>query len=175
MTEIAKEGVGTYAYIPDCSMVGTIFVNFLANALATVTNMTQLIITPENNTSLIKVYGIEEPHEIINLGGVQYGQRRDLLCRFTIPSSEGKFLTLTLNYGFGLRKTVTISLSDKVPKNLEYLQSQINRAVHIEGLRTALKHANHLKQGLEVVKNTLKELQNSPVAGSDKLTKMMIK
>lgn len=129
-------------------MVGTIFVNFLANALSTVTNMTQLMITPEGNTQLIKVYGLEEPKNIVNLGGVQYGQRRDLLCRFTIPANDGLFATITLNYGFGLRKTLTVSLTDKVPKNLGYLQSQVNRAVHIEGLRMALKHAKSLPQGL---------------------------
>lgn len=67
----------------------------------------------------------------MNLGGVQYGQRRDLLCRFTIPKSDGLFLRLTLNYGFGLRKSVNLELTDKAPRNLEYLQSQINRAVHI--------------------------------------------
>lgn len=41
---IAKEGVGSYGYIPDCSMVGTIFVNFLSNALATLTNLAQVTV-----------------------------------------------------------------------------------------------------------------------------------
>jgi hypothetical protein len=33
-------------YIPDCSMVGTAFVNFIANALSTITN--DLVIKLEN-------------------------------------------------------------------------------------------------------------------------------
>lgn len=36
--EIAEVGVGVYGYIPDCSMVGTVFVNFMATALSTITN-----------------------------------------------------------------------------------------------------------------------------------------
>lgn len=46
LTQIASEGIGTYAYIPDCSMVGTIFVNFLSNSLATVTNQATLTLEP---------------------------------------------------------------------------------------------------------------------------------
>lgn len=46
LTGIATMGLGTYGYIPDCSMVGTIFVNFLSNALASVTNLVQIQIEP---------------------------------------------------------------------------------------------------------------------------------
>jgi Mg-chelatase subunit ChlD len=35
MEQIARIGDGVYGYCPDCTMVGTIFINFLANALAT--------------------------------------------------------------------------------------------------------------------------------------------
>lgn len=42
LSEIAQVGNGTYAYIPDCSMVGTVFVNFMAAALSTVTNVAEL-------------------------------------------------------------------------------------------------------------------------------------
>ena len=38
LSEIAEIGYGTYSYIPDCSMVGTVFVNFMASALSAVTN-----------------------------------------------------------------------------------------------------------------------------------------
>lgn len=55
------------------------------------------------------------------------------------------------------------------------MQSQFNRGLHIESLRTSLKCANHLKDGLQIVKNTLKELKASPVANTDPLTKLLIK
>lgn len=38
LSEIAETGHGTYTYIPDCSMVGTAFVNFMASALSTITS-----------------------------------------------------------------------------------------------------------------------------------------
>lgn len=42
LEEIARKGAGTFAYIPDCSMVGTVFINFMANCLSTITNRTVL-------------------------------------------------------------------------------------------------------------------------------------
>jgi uncharacterized protein YegL len=38
LEEISVEGGGTYGYIPDCSMVGTVFINYCASALSTVAN-----------------------------------------------------------------------------------------------------------------------------------------
>lgn len=38
LEQIATVGTGNFAYIPDCSMVGTVFINFMANCLTTLTN-----------------------------------------------------------------------------------------------------------------------------------------
>jgi Mg-chelatase subunit ChlD len=35
LTELADWGTGIYGFIPDCSMVGTVFINFIANMLTT--------------------------------------------------------------------------------------------------------------------------------------------
>jgi hypothetical protein len=85
-------------------MVGTIFVNFLSNSLATVTNQARLTIIPNTHTELLKVYGMEHPNNVINVGGVQYGQNRDILCQFTIPTNSGDdhFCKVRLEYGPGL-------------------------------------------------------------------------
>ena len=42
LAEIAETGKGSYTYIPDCSMVGTAFINFMSNALSTITNHVRL-------------------------------------------------------------------------------------------------------------------------------------
>ena len=38
LEEVSVEGGGMYGYIPDCSMVGTVFINYCASALSTVAN-----------------------------------------------------------------------------------------------------------------------------------------
>jgi hypothetical protein len=48
LEEIARKGAGTFAYIPDCSMVGTVFINFMANCLTTVSNRAILTIEHSN-------------------------------------------------------------------------------------------------------------------------------
>ncbi|OHT01103.1 von Willebrand factor type A domain containing protein [Tritrichomonas foetus] len=42
MEEIAEVGNGVFGYCPDCTMVGTIFINFIANMIATVSPLSVL-------------------------------------------------------------------------------------------------------------------------------------
>lgn len=84
-------------------------------------------------------------------------------------------MKVVLNYGPNLKLSTSLILKELGPKNPNFLQSQFNRGLHIESLRTSLKCASHLKDGLQIVRNTLKELRNSPVATTDPLTKLLIK
>jgi len=88
LTGIAKEGLGSYGYIPDCSMVGTIFVNFLSNTLSTFTNIADLTVRPHHNTKLIAISGYDINPGPIGLGGIQYGQSRDILFHFALPHGD---------------------------------------------------------------------------------------
>jgi hypothetical protein len=51
LEEIAIEGEGSYAFIPDSSFVGTVFVNSLANILTTAAINLKLTIEPMNNST----------------------------------------------------------------------------------------------------------------------------
>jgi hypothetical protein len=44
LEQICVEGGGTYGFIPDCSMVGTVFINATATALTTVTRNVRLTV-----------------------------------------------------------------------------------------------------------------------------------
>jgi hypothetical protein len=41
--DISKAGDGFFGYIPDCTMVGTIFVNFLANTLSNAVKKLEIV------------------------------------------------------------------------------------------------------------------------------------
>lgn len=73
LTNISQLGSGTYGYIPECSMVGTIFVNWVANVLSTYISNSQLEITM-NGLSL----------KMNSVGPIIFDQSRDLL--FDIPT-----------------------------------------------------------------------------------------
>ena len=61
--EIAEWGNGLFGFIPDCSMVATIFINFLANVLSTA------------STNAMITYGATS----FDTGPIMYGQSRDFV------------------------------------------------------------------------------------------------
>ena len=63
LESLSVEGNGTYGFIPDCSMVGTVFINFCSAVLSTVANQIKLGETPVGSlsagqTRTVKVSGI---------------------------------------------------------------------------------------------------------------------
>lgn len=52
LVEIAREGNGKYAFIPDSSLVGTVFVNAMSNLMSTAANEVTLQLETQNETKL---------------------------------------------------------------------------------------------------------------------------
>ena len=48
MEEISKIGNGIYGYCPDCTMVGTIFINFISNILSTIESNIKIDVNNKN-------------------------------------------------------------------------------------------------------------------------------
>jgi hypothetical protein len=55
MESIARLGHGIYGYCPDCTMVGTIFINFLASALTTIVQQGELEIQTSHSRTIFDV------------------------------------------------------------------------------------------------------------------------
>ena len=49
LSALTELGGGCFGYIPDCSMIGTIFVNFLSSALASYSPKLQTKVTLKNS------------------------------------------------------------------------------------------------------------------------------
>ena len=82
MEEIAQIGNGVYGYCPDCTMVGTIFTNFMANILTTI----------ESTVSIdVKNKYLEKKFEI---GGLYSGMPRHL--GFSMEKNDFKNTKITL-------------------------------------------------------------------------------
>ena len=76
LSELAEWGHGLFGFIPDCSMVATIFINFIANVLSTATT-----------NATISVDGV-----LIETGPIMHGQSRDFV--FPITTSSPPVCTL---------------------------------------------------------------------------------
>lgn len=69
LSQIATWGTGIFGFIPDCSMVGTVIINFMATALATASRGSILCIRDGDTTTML------------DTGAIVHGQSRD----FYIP------------------------------------------------------------------------------------------
>jgi len=77
LDKLATEGNGNYAFIPDSSLTGTIFVNALSNTLSTFA--TDLTVNLETD-KVGRVFGkFPSDGTSFNLGPLNYGQRRDFV------------------------------------------------------------------------------------------------
>ena len=135
MEEISKIGNGIYGYCPDCTMVGTIFVNFMANLMATIESTISIDI---NNKYLRKKFEI---------GGLYSGISRHL--GFTMRKDDFKNTQIKLFLGKEEKNSI---------KNIDYTQinseimNQYYRFKLIELIENNLKTKDHNK-ALNEVKN----------------------
>ena len=58
MEEIAKVGNGVYGYCPDCTMVGTIFVNFMSNILTTIESTVKIEVKNKKYENKLEIGGL---------------------------------------------------------------------------------------------------------------------
>ena len=73
LDDIATKTFGGYNFIPDATMVGTIFVNFISNCLSSMYD--RLSVQIETNCEILEKYGSTE------FGIFEYGQPRDVIFR----------------------------------------------------------------------------------------------
>lgn len=169
--ELAVAGNGAYAFIPDGSFVGTIFVNALSNLLATVANDVCLSIElekPENTDfSLIKHYS----HQItswgleMQLGSVMFGQAKNIVLPMTIDPS--KKLNVTLKYHTSYEsKPVSVTQELEVQqKNAPEIDMHRLRLSFVNEVSKAQELAANgsLNEALTLVKQFANEIKNSKV------------
>lgn len=101
MQSIAEVGKGTYSFIPDAGMIGTVFVHAVANLFTTVGTSATLELRPSKSTALNApagmTFGVGPRGLLLNLGNIQYGQSRDLLVECPGITAD-TVVTATLNY-----------------------------------------------------------------------------
>ena len=100
MEEISQIGNGIYGYCPDCTMVGTIFTNFMANILTTIESTVKID---------VKNKYLEKKFEI---GGLYMGISRHL--GFSLKKSDFKDTEITL--------FLNQEETDKI-KNIDYTEN----------------------------------------------------
>ena len=76
LTAITERGGGCYGFIPDCSMVGTIFVNFLSHSLASFSSLMSVEVKTKTG-KFIELNGRKSDKALI--GSAQFGWTKNCL------------------------------------------------------------------------------------------------
>jgi hypothetical protein len=89
LLDVAREGKGTFAFIPDAKIVGTCFVNFVANACTNLTLDAKVHLEPQNGAifppELHSSYHRVPWGLVFDLGPLHLGSYRDLIVPMKIP------------------------------------------------------------------------------------------
>ena len=122
LLEICLVGGGVFSFIPDAKIVGTNFVNAIANAATTLTqNATVHLVAKGASTFAGEVEGnmpftkSKNGKELtVKLGNLQYGKDRDIVVPMTISKAQTPYLEVTLEF---------TSHDQKKPHKISYLAS----------------------------------------------------
>jgi hypothetical protein len=103
LLDLAVEGNGTYAFIPDAVIVGTAFVNAVANSLSALTQDATLHLKAVNGAAItgpVADFTVAEATwgHVVSLGPLQLGQSREVVVPMRIPGGSAPFLEATLSY-----------------------------------------------------------------------------
>lgn len=141
LNSIARIGSGTYGYIPDSSMVGTIFVNYLSNVLSTYLSNSKLQVLSQGQV-------IGE----MNLGSIQYEQPREIIFdNFNRGSSELEFRLFVGDN--------QITTTKSVPNELEpYMIPSIIRYKIMSRILHSLASFNGTNTGLLEIYSNLEQM-----------------
>ena len=101
LSEIADVGGGSYGFIPDAGMVGTVFVHALANLFSTYAPRAVLNVEVPDGMTVKAPRGSYHATSTswgscIEIGDIQYGQTRDFILEFEGVGPDGKEVTVSL-------------------------------------------------------------------------------
>ena len=134
LNEIARMGSGSYSYIPDCTMVGTVFVNFIANSLSVYLPRSSVRLSPLHNAKIKNIFGYkrnigknDQSDEIVDIGSILYGQSRDIILEMEIPfCSPSPYLYATFESANGNENGNEISIKSEFDSLITINQSEIS-------------------------------------------------
>ncbi|CAF0759140.1 unnamed protein product [Rotaria sp. Silwood1] len=141
---------GSYAFIPDGSFVGTIFVNAISTLLTTAANNVQLFVHNQHLQSTIytRWYSMNSSIQgtCFHLGSITYGQTKDLLIPISFRIIRKYQFTLTYTNVKNIQKSVTFDLTNNIQQaDLDVIIRHKLRLEFVHRVRIALEKMRETK------------------------------
>jgi len=163
LLDLAIIGNGSYGFIPDAKIVGTCFVDAVANACTTFCQRCNVHIIPKNGATFGDgqndfIGGLipctKTGNNIVaNLGHLQYGQSRDILVHMSIPPGNSSYIDVVVDHessepGCDVHRVVTTginrnSTSDSIVaytrnKTVEIVSEVISKCTFKKGIEGSM-------------------------------------
>eukprot|EP00604_Paraphysomonas_vestita_P000936 CAMPEP_0174819540 /NCGR_PEP_ID=MMETSP1107-20130205/2831_1 /TAXON_ID=36770 /ORGANISM="Paraphysomonas vestita, Strain GFlagA" /LENGTH=1055 /DNA_ID=CAMNT_0016033225 /DNA_START=867 /DNA_END=4034 /DNA_ORIENTATION=+ len=104
LRDLAKEGNGTFSFVPDARILGTCFINCLANAVTNFAQKSSLHLIVKNGCEFTGSIGGNmlvldtDWGKVVSLGPLLYGQSRDVVIPLKIPAGIEPYLEVILTW-----------------------------------------------------------------------------
>jgi len=182
LIDLAKIGHGTYAFIPDSGLAGTVYVNLCSNLLSTLSPNVVVSLEPSNDAKITKVHGAYSSSMQSwgwqgHLGPLTYGQPRSVVVEMECPNgTEGLYLTATVQ-GMDL----TADLSGAQEKNdavimekfrLKTAETILGAVAHLS-TNSGARDFDKLPEAQKMVEDLLKEITASGI-NSDRMNDLIL-
>jgi Mg-chelatase subunit ChlD len=121
LSAVSELGNGTFGFIPDAKIVGTCFVNTIANSASTLSQNCSVNVTLKNGAVFPFDFPgrVDAKHANIFLGPIQYGQPRDCVVVVDIPAGleSDEYMDVTATYTSirGQRLSLSSACSARLP------------------------------------------------------------
>jgi len=140
LVDIAKIGNGSFSFIPDSGLLGTVIIHALANISTVCGSNAVLKILPVNGCVIKKIYGYDT--DCISLDTIHYGQSKDIVILIETNNPEYYMLDILLEYESYNNKIISIEgYADNKGETYNIdLEKSIMRLELIELLKNILKN-----------------------------------
>ncbi len=160
LNQLAIQGNGSYAFIPDSGFVGTVFEHSISNFLVNVSNKSILCIEPSFGHEL-NIQNIYYPYDTksatwgyqINVGAIQYGQNKNIVV--TTNSPDDTFSVIFKYFDTRDNKWKSIEQNTFTTKN-KFVMKHYYRAYFAEEVTKALvtQDSNYISNLKSVIESS---------------------
>uniref|UniRef100_A0A6B2KZ96 VWFA domain-containing protein n=1 Tax=Arcella intermedia TaxID=1963864 RepID=A0A6B2KZ96_9EUKA len=121
--DLAFTGSGTFSFIPDAKILGTCFVNAVANICSNLTQKCKVHLLLQNGAKFSGEVDGKYPvsdvsgGRVVHIGPLQYGQDRDISVPLELPAKDGPYLEIIVEIekSNGATHKTTFLASNRTP------------------------------------------------------------
>jgi hypothetical protein len=147
LRDLAVAGGGSFVFVPDAKIVGTSFVNAIANAASTLTQRAELHLELQDGATFAAgvlggaKFSDTQWARVVMLGHLAFGQVRDLVVPLRVRAeSQLPYLKVTLVYTTSNNRQVKLELlcDNRIPR--DGALATLERVMFVDGAMAALQH-----------------------------------